>query len=526
MNSILKQIETEEYVIYTDHKFDDQFVKKCKDAFFIMKKEGMIKGDFEGRKWMLHSGLKWFGLKFEIDVFKYSNHIGKLMGIPLNKMELILKCYAMYCHGAFIYQTIAIKKINVLKSFLECFGDNDYFIKTPEMSTISDFLYFVSTPEEDIEKIVASIRHKKEKQRSQRALSPIINYLVIENEINNLYKSNLDDETFIKWFPIFFWVRITFILPLRATEMLITPFDCIEEKNGTYYLTIRRTRLKNVKRSVRYDVDKDYNLYTYSGIEENVINVIKRYIELTRNHSRRFLFDYEKNMINDMLSLSSFNNLLSSFTLEYLIGNPNYNYVKYAAGIDEFEPVTAGDSRPIAMTNLYFSEVGADICRQLAGHINIDTSASYFSNISETIQNESIMQVLKAINRGSETDINKLIERDAIIPGNRSICLSTKRAQESSNLDDCRDQGHLEECLGCKFFHPTKEYIKKYISKNKSESDKSSKLLVDFLNNIMSAKNHNYSIEELFLIAQRDATRLKMASDLQAKEKYKEWESV
>jgi hypothetical protein len=186
MNSILKQIETEEYVIYTDHKFDDQFVKKCKDAFFIMKKEGMIKGDFEGRKWMLHSGLKWFGLKFEIDVFKYSNHIGKLMGIPLNKMELILKCYAMYCHGAFIYQTIAIKKINVLKSFLECFGDNDYFIKTPEMSTISDFLYFVSTPEEDIEKIVASIRHKKEKQRSQRALSPIINYLVIENEINNL----------------------------------------------------------------------------------------------------------------------------------------------------------------------------------------------------------------------------------------------------------------------------------------------------------------------------------------------------
>jgi hypothetical protein len=42
----------------------------------------------------------------------------------------------------------------------------------------------------------------------------------------------------------------------------------------------------------------------------------------------------------------------------------------------------------------------------------------------------------------------------------------------------------------------------------------------------MSAKNHNYSIEELFLIAQRDATRLKMASDLQAKEKYKEWESV
>lgn len=54
-------------------------------------------------------------------------------------------------------------------------------------------------------------------------LSHLINYLAIANEVNDLYHTEMSMDEFKKWFPIFFWANITFVIPLRATEMLVTP---------------------------------------------------------------------------------------------------------------------------------------------------------------------------------------------------------------------------------------------------------------------------------------------------------------
>ena len=81
-----------------------------------------------------------------------------------------------------------------------------------------------------------------------------------------------------------------------------------------------------------------------------------------------------------------------------IIGNLKYDYVKYASGIKEFQTILAGDSRPIAMSNLYYQDAGADICRQLADHVHITTSEGYYSNVSNTVQAASIMQYQRRIN--------------------------------------------------------------------------------------------------------------------------------
>lgn len=230
----------------------------------------------------------------------------------------------------------------------------------------------------------------KKRRTGQRQLSPIINYLAMENEVNRIYGSNPPEGVFRKWFPVYFWVNVTFILPLRATEMLLTPKECIYRKDGKVYLRVRRTNLKKGLRTVYYDVDKDYREHSYDVPDTVVARNIEKYMELTRAQDRRFLFEYNEQMVNGLFPLASFNRLTKAFMEEYIIGNTRYDFVRHTSGITEFEPVTAGDSRPIAMANLYFQGSGADICRQLADHENINTSSGYYANISETIWASSL----------------------------------------------------------------------------------------------------------------------------------------
>ena len=94
------------------------------------------------------------------------------------------------------------QKIGVIKNFLMCYGDADYKLKSEEVTTVADFLAFINTPETQIDMLCSKIRMAKNKKRTQRNLSPLINYLVIENEVNSLYGTQLEEDLFKKWFPI------------------------------------------------------------------------------------------------------------------------------------------------------------------------------------------------------------------------------------------------------------------------------------------------------------------------------------
>ena len=525
MNNTLRQIESDDVVIYTDQTYSNSILAKCKEIFNNLVEQGEISGSFSNNEWMAYSGIKHFGLSFEISDLLYKKHIGKEFGISKETMVNMMKCYAIYCNGVYIYQSIASNKINIIHKFIEQYTDKEYKVKKDDLSTIEDFLGFINTPERQIRKIIQNIRVIKVDSKTQRKLSPVINYMVIENEINSIYNMELDTETFKKWFPIFFWVNITFVLPLRATEMLVTPFNCIERRNNKVYLNIRRTRLKSGQRKVYYNVEKDYEIFTYEIPDSKVVSTIEYYKELTSGQERRFLFEYNKFMINDMLSLSAFNRLIASFMSEYIIGNHKYDFVKYATNIREFEAVTAGDSRPLAMANLYFQNVGEDICRQLANHTNIDTSAGYYTNISETILNSSIMQLQKRINTQEQgrwddyqTSSNQVLDMDV------SVCTSEKREIDSKNLDDCVEQRHLEDCMGCKFYRPSQKELDRFLETQKVKADESAIRAIEFMNNTLSIKNKEMSLEEIFLTVQTDATRYRMGCDIKAKEIAKEWQ--
>ena len=519
---LAKRIENDDFVILNTNTFDITTIIKSKKLIVSLSSEGMIKGSFDDSYWMLFSGVNWVGIKFDIDQKRYLNNIGKRLGISLDSITLMLKCFVAYSYGVYVAKGIS-DNTKIIKRFLESFGESTYTIFRPDEEVILDFLTFINVPAKEIKSIVASIKKVPAPKSAIRKLSPLINYLVIDNEITKLYSEEIDDETFKKWFPIFFWTKVTFILPLRVMEMMVTPRNCIERRGKDVYLTIRRTQLKKRKKNIGYDVKKDYKKFQYRIPDDLTARTIEKYIELTHDQKRKYLFKFKPSIMhNNMVSPTSFNHLIALFMKERMIGNPEYDYVRHATGIEEFEFVTAGDSRPIAMVNIYFSNLGADVCMQLADHERLSTSEGYYSNIDEIIRGSSIIQVQNEYNRIARENHYRPVNYMPMT--SRKGCSSYKRLLDPEDLDDCELYGHYDECIGCKFYSPTEKELKEYEEREAARLKTSSEKMVKLLNGILKAKDCENTVEELFFSAQKAAIRYKEASDIEAKWEFEKWE--
>lgn len=529
MNNILKQIEIGDVIFFTSNQYSSSNREKFTDVFRKMKEDGTTNSNYEDNLWMCYTGVKYKGIDFTFDREAYEKHIGKKFWISYETMTDMLKCYALYNCGVYIFPTVD-NKVTVIKEFITHFGDATYNTSNTSLEVIDDFLAFIATPDEMINEILKQIRVQKPKSSSQRELSHLINYIAIENEISDMYHGEIEDKDFVKWFPVFFWSKVTFIIPLRATEMLLTPYDCLSVQDGKTQIHIRRTMLKKGGKTVYYDVDKDYKEFVYNVPETWTIQCIRKYQELTKQHKRKYLFDHTKYMINNMLSLQAFNLLLAEFTETYLVGNRKYDYARYATGIDEFEVTTAGDSRPIAMANLYFQDVGSEICRQLADHMRITTSAGYYTNVSNTVYCSSIMQLQRKINQEyHELDtLSRAYELDKqrqLLRKQRNVsCLSDRQPLITGDIEDCVREGHLQECLGCRYYYPTEEELKEQLMDRKQRLDAISKEVVDYLADKEKADKNGADFEKIMLDAQTHIRRYKAASDIKAKEMERKWQ--
>lgn len=527
MNNRLRQVEEDDYVFLTGARFNQMNRRGYRTIFREFKSEGKISGDFEDEIWVGFSGIVKHSLIFTISRTKYSHGFGKETGIPVADIKEMMKCYTAYLFGVYIFDGIA-SKLKMLREFLEGRLQGENRITLDEKAAIEDFLDFIGTPENEAARMLSVVPIRLTKEKSQRRLAPMMNYLAIGNEINAIYASaNLTEEEFCEWFPVYFWARITFILPLRPTEMLVTPFDCLVEDDSGTYLKIRRTRLKKATLTVYYEVDRDYELFKYRIPSNEIVGNIRKYQKLTGNNERQFLFDYNAYSSVKSLSLRSFDHLLKRFIEEKLVGNRKYDFARFAAGIDEFEMVSPGDARPIALSNMYFQDVGADICRQLAGHIHINTSSWYYSNVTNTIMCTSIMHLQKKLNMEEvRTKAYRKQYQDSVASENGIWCMSQKRMEDPEDISDCISQQQLAECLGCKYYLPSSKQLEMELLRRKERAVKSSEAVIAYMNDIVKAVKQEADIDRLFLEAQTGMERYRMTSELKVKEVFKEWQEL
>lgn len=156
MDNLLRKVESDEVVVYTDQVYSIDVLNKCREIHQKLVDEGKIESDFDSDKWMGYSGVKKFGMDFSMDIILYSKHIGKEFGITADTMKNMLRCYAIYCNGVYVYQTIAREKIGIVKDFLLKYKDKDFKLTATGITTIEDFLGFIGTPDKQIEQIVSN----------------------------------------------------------------------------------------------------------------------------------------------------------------------------------------------------------------------------------------------------------------------------------------------------------------------------------------------------------------------------------
>ena len=525
MDNVLRMIETEDVVFYEDSRgYKDIEKEKFLAIFKEMEDDGILEGNFEDELWTGFSGVRRCLISFRYNEPAYVTHFMRLTGIPAPLFGDMLRCFALYLAGVYILKTIK-ERILLVSEFAGRIGDRDYSIQTDQEPAIVEFLLFAGIPEPNARDLLKLARQKNTKPGGQRELAPMVNYLAIADAINDLFGTQLSDEDFVKWCPIYFWVNVTFIIPLRATEMLVTPYNCFEYGSDGIRIRLRRTQLKKKSHKVGYKVEEDYKICSYRIPRTETVDIIERYRELTRGHEREYLFDYSRYSINEIFSLRCFNGLLADFTGLYLIGNHRYNFARYAAGIYEFVPVTAGDSRPIAMANLFFQDIGADVCRELADHMNISTSAGYYTNVSETIYATSIVDMQRRINVEREkTDIfEKSYGRELPSAVSDNGCFSPRRPRVTGDITDCISQDHLHECLGCRFYHPDRQQLDTALEQRRRRLDDASRMVFEQMADKDKIRARERDFDRIFLEAHTSSTRYRTACDSSAMEAAEKW---
>ena len=528
MENALRYIEYDDFLFVRDNGYHEQEEAEYKKAFDELVLKGKIKSRYEDTYWKCFSGVKGTELSFQLNEIHYLEHGYKLIGMEYHQLVDMMKKYAILQCGVFIFSSIA-SRINTIMTFLANVGKDVFYANSAEKSTILEFLTFCNVPESVAEIVAAEIVVKRIKPAQQRELAHLSTYLAIADEIETLYDSGLPDDEFIRWFPIRFWCAIDFIMPHRATEMLVTPFDCISRRTDGTFLRIRRTLLKGrkgKKKRVYYDLENDYEICEYQVPDLKVFSDIEKYQQLTSGQQRGTLFVYGVGATNHIFSLSSFNQLLTVFMDQYIIGNAKFDFVRFAAGIQEFGYVTAGDARPIAMANLYYQDFGGDICRQLAGHVNLNTSAHYYTNIANTIEASSIIQVQKLINNGRFDDkyaVNDHVLSEKTCSDDDEYCTSPRHPRKTGNIEDCLANRCISDCVGCRFFEPPKEYLDAEMQKRQDKLDEASKALLDCISgNTIKAKVED--LDYLYLGAHTALTRYGIACNVKTKETAIRWQ--
>ena len=101
MNNVLREIESEEVVVYRNHVYSPEVLAKCRVLHAELVKEGKLSGAFESDRWIGYSGVKRYGVEFSVDPAAYRTHAGREFGISPGTMKNMLRCYAIYCTGVY-----------------------------------------------------------------------------------------------------------------------------------------------------------------------------------------------------------------------------------------------------------------------------------------------------------------------------------------------------------------------------------------------------------------------------------------
>ncbi len=481
-------------------KLDGETKKLAMERFMEFRRNGVVReSGFHDDIWLVTDELRKYKIDFHIDREAYDKNSLQWIGCTSDCYKECMKAYASMLFGEMALANIrtVVKDIagmagNTAEEAMQCPKGNPchraaFLSLVPLGNDIRDHVI------EELEDSRTRIR-----KREARKLPEFRYYLSFGRSLQE-YWIQADDAGKQFYFPVYFWWNLTAILPLRATEFLMTPWDCIAESDGKHILTIRRTRLKKGDRHC-YKVSEDYELCSYI-IPQSIFMEISWY----------------KNTAGDQ-------NTPGIGTLLVPEGDAPSGYFTYcqmqrrlkkfcrAVLGDESYPIHLGDTRHLAMVNLILSGGSPVVCRELAGHEDIGISSHYYSNMSGVVES-----MILARFRGWDpsSGISGKNSYYLCLPENRvrvrnGWCDYTNIAQ--GDVSECVRAyvpgGKIGDCLTCRHFYADRKGLQIKIEKEaKKAVDDDGIYLMQMIELVRKSLGYEEDIDEALLRIRGSADR-------------------
>ena len=480
-------------------KMDDESIRRAKEKFLKLRADGVIiHGDYDDDLWVMSNEKHEYRIKFRVNEQEYISNTQEWTGCSYACFCDCIKTFIVFRLGMVELSSISqichtLCTITEQKLDMAIENVKDKYILESFLSLLPADTPYIG---ELIERL-QEIKFSENIKGNSRKLPDFASYFKFNDCVKEAWKL-FDKEKKIYYFPIYFWWNLTAILPLRVTEFILTPRDCLSMNGSVWKLTVRRTKLKKGSGQIHYKVSKDYDLNSYE-IPDWMANEVLNYINATADDAQSelgTLFVPIDGSKYRYLTYVQLQNRLGEF-LETMMGDRKY-------------PVRLGDTRHIAMINLILSGGSPVICRELAGHESVEVSSNYYANLSGAV--ETI--VYEHFKRGKgEASLNgslrfSLSRPADAIPVEGGWC--DYNGMLSGDISECiksydRDYG-LGDCRNCLHFYPKKQGLLLEIAKErKYELDEDSKFLIRMIDVVRKGKGFEENIAAALARVQTDA---------------------
>lgn len=502
-------LNTEEcggYVRYLPiRELDPATRSRAKKIFAEYRLRGVIrKGTFMDEQWLLSDELRTTSIVFQIDESLFDQNARHWIGCTSECYYECMKAYIAFQLGKYslTFLQILAKDLRLLAAMT--IGKACQSFKN-EKKLIAGFLSLIPGSNDLRDYVVEELEEWvwKLKKCGTRELPDFKYYLRFNRELDSWW-TKADSEEKRIYFPVYFWWHLTAILPLRATEFLTTPQDCIYEEGGKYVLTVRRTRLKKGERKLSYVIDEDYEKRQYE-IPEWLFREIAQYKELTKDCEPPVLGTLlvpDRQVASGYFTYIQMSGKLKKFCID-VIGEADF-------------PIHVGDTRHLAMINLILSGGSPVICRELAGHESIDISSNYYANLSSVV--ESVIYD-KYHGWTGEVSLDGALHFPLSLPENRirvvdGWCdiLEVEKGDITECLKSYGTGGRIGDCRNCGHFYPDTPGLRLEIEKHyKKTVDEDGQYLMQMIELVRKGLGYQEDIGAAMLRLQGSAFRYGVA---------------
>lgn len=438
--------------------YDRHFVVTCIDEetsnqaqaiFDDYKNKGVILNDsFNDNFWLLTNQVARTSLCFKIDQLMYLRTAQRWIGCSCLRFVNCIKIYTLLQIGS-----LSLSSLQCLVNSLTEFAEISAYEQIPINVHTLEFLKMLPDSTEmrafAIENMEDQTLFSQQMKglKLQRILASFENYFKFNDYLEQFWINAAGEERLF-YFPLFLWWKLTVILPLRPTEFLLIPRRCLSRENGESILTVRRTRLKGGGKPIRYNIADDYRLMKYC-IPETLAAEIEAYIEA--------ISQMPLPEIDTLFALGYRGGKAKAKFYSYLsLRSCLKRFQKEKMGIDlsSDECIHLGDTRHLAMISLIISGGSPTICKELAGHEDINISSHYYANISRFIECATYEFSRKQKAHHVEMREHRIMKSAATVAVTGGRCDSEVYA--GGSIGDCLrhmgSSGELGECASCRHF--------------------------------------------------------------------------